>query len=1250
MQRSRRSLQAALCACALLAVVPAGLARGEEIAHRFHASVSLETGSGPGAIVIGDLDGDGRADLAVAATGAGGLEVFRRQPGGGFARTTYGAAQGVPVQPGALAGADVDGDGDLDLAVSSASSPASAIFLNDGAGAFALAQTLPASGDVAFGDLDGDGDPELVLSAASPAVSVFTNTGGTFALGAEYAGGHGHLAIADLDGDGAADVAVADVAAADVSVLWNEGAGALSPPVRFPVQPTPAGIVAADVNGDGRRDLVTSAAEPAYEVGVLANLGGRAFAPVAILATGVPSSVVALGDGDGDGDPDLAVTGRAASATDTVSIWRNAGNGTFTLFETVGAGSQPVSAAFGDLDGDGDPDLAVTAAGSDSVRLYTMGDGRLQAPPDVPLGGAGAAAGLARGDLDGDGRTDLIVAQGGELRIFSPAGTPVPTVLEVGASLRGVAAGDVDGDGDVDVVVVDGALAQFGVLINAGGGTLGPPVWTWGCEAPSPALALADLEGYGDLDALVPCGPPGRQMAKINDGTGGFLSGKSLKEYGASSTAVSVAAADADGDGDLDLAVAVLGTNRVTVLTMYDPYNVNYAETWSAVGCQGPEAIAFDDVNGDHRPDVAVACRLDGRVRVYLNAGNGTFTPGDAPAVTDPRALALADVDCDGDRELVVLRGSDDSVVVLPNDGAGHFAPGEGYGTGGDATLLSVGDLDGDGDVDVATAGGAPAVVTTLVNAREGCAASSTLTVQVESSAAGSGSVTIAPSGAVCTNAPGTTGRCDSSVPDGAQVTLVPQARSDSAFIGWDGACSNNLACVVTMSQARTVRAIFAGPRVLKLSLSQVHGGSGALQLSPPALGGEDACVLPPGATTTTCTFAYVPGTDFSITPAPGAGSIVVTGGACAGAGPCSPNPWVYETLVTALFGVVTEPPVAVAGGPYTGVTGVPIAFDGTASHDPDGEPLTYRWTFDDGRTATGPTPTMTFYAHGTFTATLVVSDGLTSSEPATATIALPNLPPVVALTVPNGTMFPAGSSVPLSVSVQDDGLVTSVTYYRGATAIGTSSQYPVFAVQPFLAAGRHVITARATDSDGASTVSAPVTIDVATLTAPLADTYVREPSASNFGAATTLEVRRGPVNSGQNRWTYVLFNLSGTPTIQSARLRLYGNVSETTATPVAVQAFGVPGLAPWSELAFHWLSKPLPDPAVLATTPLVTSSTAARWYEWDLTAYVLAERAANRPYVTIVLKEDVDSVPVAAFRSRQATSNRPELRITPMP
>jgi hypothetical protein len=440
---------------------------------------------------------------------------------------------------------------------------------------------------------------------------------------------------------------------------------------------------------------------------------------------------------------------------------------------------------------------------------------------------------------------------------------------------------------------------------------------------------------------------------------------------------------------------------------------------------------------------------------------------------------------------------------------------------------------------------------------------------------------------------------------------------------------------------------------------------------------------------------------------------------------------------VSAVFEIPNQPPTAHAGGPYAGVRGQAIVFDGSGSSDPDGEPLTHQWSFGDGATGAGVAPSHVYGSLGTFVVSLVVSDGELSSAPATTSVTISNLPPAVTLTAPadgavlpaslpialeadaldpdgavvlvefyageakvgealsppfasswtgmapgdyvltaratdsdgattvslprlvhvnpspvvaltapaNGATFVAPATVALAAAASDDGAVAAVEFYQGSTLLGVDDTSPYTFNWTSVPAGRYVLTARAIDDLGGSTVSAPVTIDVVTVLAAAADSYVRDGSPnSNFGTSTSVQVR--VANSGNNRWTYLRFSLAGLTTIQSARLRLFGNLTSTTATPVQTRVFSSTNLT-WGETSITWNNKPAAGSTVHASVPLVTNSTAARWYDWDLTAFLQAQLAAGRTAVTLVLRNDV-ATPNVTFRSRQASSNRPELRITP--
>jgi hypothetical protein len=172
--------------------------------------------------------------------------------------------------------------------------------------------------------------------------------------------------------------------------------------------------------------------------------------------------------------------------------------------------------------------------------------------------------------------------------------------------------------------------------------------------------------------------------------------------------------------------------------------------------------------------------------------------------------------------------------------------------------------------------------------------------------------------------------------------------------------------------------------------------------------------------------------------------------------------------------------------------------------------------------------------------------------------------------------------------------------------------------------------------------------VKVTATLAPTADSYVRASNAgSNFGTATTVTVQQGSTTSNQ-RWTYLKFDLASVPTITNAKVRLFGAVSATTTTAIQTAVYSVSNTT-WTETGLTWNNKPASGSTALATTTIVNNSTAARWYELDVTAYLAAEKAAGRNVVTLALKNLANSTPFVSFTSREgAAANRPQVLVVP--
>ena len=357
------------------------------------------------------------------------------------------------------------------------------------------------------------------------------------ALGACGGGGHGDgvnlapstlaVAVADFDGDGRPDVAAGVAANAYPAPGWIDvylhepvaGAG-YAAPTQLPDGALFSVLTAADVNGDGRPDLIAANSQDGVVRVFLnrADAPGQFAAPVELAVPGV--SNVAVSDLNADGAPDLI-----ASADELlVFLQDRAHPGTFKAPLVVDP--QPAGwVAVGDLNGDGLTDLAYATADGVSVvfRTGTPATVAFGAPQSVwrrtANGGfRGADDTVAVADVDGDGLADLVITDpgpgGGAPAIVAvllqdpaapgtfraPLSYPLPA--DAGGPLATIAVADLDGDGHVDLVI--GGTSSVSVLLQAptGGGQL-RPYTAYPAPLTAFSVAIADVDGDGRPDLVI---------------------------------------------------------------------------------------------------------------------------------------------------------------------------------------------------------------------------------------------------------------------------------------------------------------------------------------------------------------------------------------------------------------------------------------------------------------------------------------------------------------------------------------------------------------------------------------------------------------------------------------------------------------------------------------------------------------------------------------------------------------------------
>ena len=410
----------------------------------------------------------------------------------------YTAASGSVVIPAGQSSATIP----VSVAGSVSNNPSSKAFqmlLLGGGGAgmgftpsFAAAQTF-ATGrkpvSVITADLNGDGVPDLIAANQNDdTVSVMLNTtapgAGTpsFAAQQTFATGSDPFAVttADLTGDGKRDLIVANFLDNTVSVLLNTTApGATTPSFAtqqvFAVGDSPIYVTAADVNGDGKPDLIVANLDD-NTVSVLLNTTApgattASFATQQIFATGNEPRSVTAADVNGDGRPDLIV---ANKDDNTVSVLLNttapgATTPSFATQQTFATGGEPISVKAGDVNGDGRPDLIVANSDDDtvSVLLNTTAPGATTPSfatqqtfdtGDEPFP-------VTAADVNGDGKPDLIVANLRRRHGLGAAQHHRPwrrrpsfatqQTFATGFNPASVTVADVNGDGKPDLIVTN---------------------------------------------------------------------------------------------------------------------------------------------------------------------------------------------------------------------------------------------------------------------------------------------------------------------------------------------------------------------------------------------------------------------------------------------------------------------------------------------------------------------------------------------------------------------------------------------------------------------------------------------------------------------------------------------------------------------------------------------------------------------------------------------------------------------------
>ncbi|MFT7344222.1 MAG: hypothetical protein ACI9XP_000805 [Lentimonas sp.] len=660
-----------------------------------------------------DVDGDGDLDLFVIGKNLIGFDetiLFLNDGDGNFSKSLDNNF--VAVASGDVDFADIDGDGDEDLLVLgyNASSNNSMLYFNDGNGIFALnpGAGLPSieSGQSAFGDLDGDGDLDLIIngytkSNSTDITKLYLNNGsGNFSLvvGATFTGvTYSTTNLFDCDGDNDLDLLITGLSqSGKISELYLNNGSASFSLVTGTTFPTLwyGSVQTFDADGDQDLDVfIAGNDENSTSVAHLyINNGSGVFSqqsPNPFI--GMQVGDISIGDINGDTKPDIFYTGFAENGAELAQVFTNDGFGVFTLANHPELDGVHFSHnSLFDVDGDADLDLiysGLNLQGTNST-VYALNDGAglftvLKESPFLGLQSGNSSI----VDLNGDGNKELIISgideflthQHQALSYQNNEFQPFPSFNFPGYEYLYFEFADVDGNSSPDVFLSGrNASSQYvtELYTNDGSGsfTLKPNTFVSGNNGD---INTVDVNNDGFIDLFV----TGSTNAKLylNDGIGNYVA------FGSSISGVKNSAAkfgDLDGDNDLDLILTGRNSSNQNISKMYlndglGNFTIAPGTPFVAVYYS---SILLVDIDEDNDLDVVISGVNQSNIEttnIYLNAGNGTFTlsPNNFLSAYYLGDMIAKDFDSDGDLDLILCGYASNNIFteIYQNDGLGIY-------------------------------------------------------------------------------------------------------------------------------------------------------------------------------------------------------------------------------------------------------------------------------------------------------------------------------------------------------------------------------------------------------------------------------------------------------------------------------------------------------------------------------------------------------------------------------------------------
>lgn len=754
-------------------------------ANSFSEKTDSALGGGAGAVGSTDIDNDGRTDIAVLQTGANKVFVYRNTGSIGAISFAAKVSFSTGKSASAIAFADIDGDGNEDLIIANAGDSSVAVCRNTsskGLVSFSAAVNFNTGGacmNVIARDFNNDGRVDLALvNTSTNTIAVLTNNssgnGIDFLVRQLYATGNSPVSIsaADLDGDNQTDLAVANAGASNFSVFKNTSAGAITSfaaKTDYTLPYTPIAIAVADLDADNKPEIAVTYAQlgsavimPNTSTGSTISFGTPETFPI-----GNISNNIAAADMNGDGKPDIITYHGIPSG---ICVLRNKsvpGNIDFGMFVNYPATGNPGDMVQNDLDGDSRPDIVAAPFGTSvleimrntvpypfiaAVKPDTAGNGSVVTVTGYNFnpGSSISFGGTPPLSFSVDSLTSISAVMdtgsSGKIKVSNGYGaaeiagfifTKKPQIVSFSPAVAGrgteILIQGINFTGTTAVSFGGNPAAAYTVLspglIKATVGNIGTGTFIVAVTNPSGTTSLDGLYTGPTIKTISPLsGPAGSKVVITGERFSNSITGN-IVYFGAAQATVSYADSgriEATVPAGASFDPPTVTANNLTAFATH-PFVVSFATTGQAftpssfahvadsVTGNFPIAETIADFNNDGKNDIAAANFAGSIVSVLQNTStNGSVSflrKKDYPVANYPRRIATGDLDGDGKKDLVaaIAAGNDftDSIAIFRNTsnngGAISFDNRQSFYIGYETNPegVTTGDFDGDGKPDL---------------------------------------------------------------------------------------------------------------------------------------------------------------------------------------------------------------------------------------------------------------------------------------------------------------------------------------------------------------------------------------------------------------------------------------------------------------------------------------------------------------------------------------------------------------------